>query len=207
MPFYRVIAKHCRDRELKYLIVVYVVFISLLPLLQIIRWNSGFYLATNLIYPGYLFLGYMIHQRKLNLERSIAWALVIGCSVLIVMLTVLRYNYGENIFGSDILTVFDKNLFGYHSILVIGQAAGIFALLNKVPVKKNGPVITLLDQCGFGAYLIHMIFIHIVLKHMNVDPYEYGGAIIFLAMTIVFYIAAVGITWLLRLIPGARQIL
>lgn len=207
MPFYRVIAKHCSDRELYYLIVVYIVFISLLPLLQIVRWNSGFYLATNLIYPGYLFLGYMIHHRKLEMDRSTAWLLVIGCSALIIMLTIFRYNYGETIFGKEMLALFDKNLFGYHSILVIGQAAGIFTLLDKKSVKKNGPVITLLDQCGFGAYLIHMIFIHIVLKHMGVNPYEYGGAMLFLLMTVAFYILAVGITWLLRLIPLVRQVL
>ena len=52
-----------------------------------------------------------------------------------------------------------------------------------------------------------MIFIHIVLKHMGVNPYEYGGAMLFLLMTVAFFILAVGITWLLRLIPVVRQVL
>ena len=206
LPFYKIITRHAPDKLLLYLMLVWLIFISVLPLVSIWKLDMGFYIPTTMIYPLYLFLGYTIHTGKLSIDRLTAWTLTIGCSALLVFLTWLRYTMAEGIFDEAQLAAIDQ-LFGYASILVVGQTAGIFALFDHsraLAETAPGPLLTI-DKCTFGIYLIHMIFIRFVFKFLGFDPYTAGGpavsALIFLGLTILFFVISGLITWLLRKVP------
>ncbi len=209
LPIYKIITEHASDRQLLYLVVVYAAVISVLPMLGICRLKSGFYIPTTYIYPIYLFLGYMIHSDRLRMTKRAAWILTVGCSIALVLLSCLRRPLGSAFFNADQLKAFDE-LFGYSSILVIGQSIGIFTLLDKMNVPEYGKTsrfVRSLDDCAFGTYLIHMIFIRFVFKQLEINPYKSGGVLFFAGMTVTFFFAAYVITFLLRKIPLVDRVL
>ena len=215
MPFYKAVTRSCSDMELLVLCLIWLVFISILPLVRIFGFEMGFYVPTTLIYPLYPFLGYLIHEEKLSIDRLTAWVLVIGCSALLIGLTWMRYTILPDMLNVDALYTFDDLLFGYSSFLVVGQTAGIFTLFDSskrlttassAESSKTRFLLTV-DQCTFGIYLIHMIFIRFVFKFLGFDPYSLGGAAcaaVFLALTILYFCIAGMITWVVRQIPGQK---
>ena len=209
IPIYKIVTGHAGDRLLTYLVILYAAVISVLPLLGVFGLKSGFYIPVTYIYPIYLFLGYMIHSGRLHVTKRTAWILAIGCSAALVLLSCLRRPLGNDFLNADQLAAYDV-LFGYSSILVIGQTIGIFTLLDRMNVSEYGRTsrfVRSLDECGFGIYLIHMIFIRFAFKHLEINPYTSGGVVIFAGMTVTFFFAAYVITFLLRKIPLVDRVL
>ena len=120
-----------------------------------------------------------------------------------------RNMYGDVALSESGLEQFGRVLLGYPSIFVVGQTVGIFSLLCGVPAKqeKSGGLLLAMDKCSFGIYLIHMIFVMIVMKVLLVNPYEYGGALLFAAMTGAFFALSFAVTFVLRKVPGLNRVL
>ena len=221
MIFYRAVANHVSDKECRYLLLVYVVFLSLLPLLNM--WNAkvGFYIHVSSIYPFYLFAGYAIAESKLKINK--------GISVLLMVIGV------AGIVGSAILEAKDVrisygNLLGYSSIFILLLAVGVFSLFKncfgekpaqmdmgtaeepEAIEEKNpnflGKIFLEIDRCSFGIYLFHMIFVRLVLRYWRVDPYTSNVTIlVFIGLVLGILIVSYGITALMKLIPGVKKIL
>ena len=67
---------------------------------------------------------------------------------------------------------------------------------------------TALDGCSFGIYLIHMIFVRLVLRYLRINPFRSSVAfLVFSGLVIANLLLSWGITWLLKKIPGVRKIL
>lgn len=205
LPVYRAIIKSCSDLQIKYLCIIFVLFVSVLPMTELFGLKIGFYLCTTIIYPIYPILGYAIFSGKINIGRLNAFIILAGCTISIVFLTYFRINYADICFDVDALGVFDE-LFGYASIFVIGQGVGIYSLLcglkcdNREKILKDGgkhdckeissaksdvdgmpgsvserKFLYTIDKCTFGAYLIHMIFLKYILICKHVNPLLYTG--------------------------------
>ena len=182
MPFYKLIVNHASDKMILALVTIIVVFVSILPISECFGISTGFYIPTSIIYPVYLFLGWYLFKNP----PSAAWGAVLFAvpTVLIIVLTI-------------VLPEQFADLFAYKSILVVMQTSGIFVLLNKVPFKEREWIKTL-DKCTFGIYLIHMIFIRMVLKWIGYDPYNSLWVINYLVMTVLFFVVSYGITYCIR---------
>lgn len=201
LPFYKKIADHSTKKELCYLLVLYVVFLSLLPGLGMWGIECGFYICVSLIYPLYLFCGHMLHEHILNINKGLAWCLLVVSTGLILFLTKVRWDTGFEAMDT---------LWGYSSILVILQTTGMFAVMETIKADKMprlNIVMEKLDECSFGVYLIHMIFVRLILRYGNFNPYENGGVPTFIALIAGIFIASYAITWVLRKIPGVARIL
>lgn len=198
IPFYKMVADHATDRQMWGLIGSIVLFVSLLPLSRIFGLEPGFYIPTTMIYPAYLFLGHMFRKKSLGKVES--WMLFLIPSVIIIMLS----TYCSAVLGQMSDETF-QILFGYGSIPVVLQTAGIYNLLMNIDVKERSRVNTLND-CSFGIYLIHMIFVTASMKWFGFNPYRYNF-LIFIGMALVFFVAAFIITYILRKIPKVNTIL
>ena len=209
MPVYKIVFRHASDEVLRYLVLVVIFFVSIVPAAGVFGLDLAFYIPTSLIYPAYLFLGRMIYTGQIRVSRHMAVILAVGCSVILVMLTYYRYMYGDVALSEDRLAVFTRVLLGYPSVFVVGQPVGIFSLLCGIPSKREKAegLLLAMDQCSFGIYLIHMIFVMIVMKVLMVDPYAYGGALLFIAMTGAFFALSFAVTFVLRKIPGVSRVL
>ena len=64
----------------------------------------------------------------------------------------------------------------------------------------------LLDECGFGIYLLHMIFLRLFLRYLTWNPFVMGEWTIFVLALGVFLLTAVLVA-LLRKIPRVNEVL
>ncbi len=204
LPFYKKIAAYSTKQELLYLLAVYTVFLSLLPGFHALNpWGMtcGFYVCTTVVYPLYLFIGHMLHQHVLRFGKAAAGCIIIVSTGLIVFLTKVRWETGFEAMD---------DLWGYSSILVILQTAGLFAWMEttkETAQHRLDIIVRKLDECSFGIYLIHMILVRLVLRYIGFNPYENGGIPVFAALIIGIFIVSFLVTWALRKIPGVGKIL
>ena len=190
MPFYRMITKAAGKNELMVLILLLLIFVSVVPMTGFFGVTAGWYLPTSIIYPLYLFLGYWLFNNDIGKEAAVV--LAAGCSLILAVITYFQVTNQD---PSIDFSVF----FGYSSIIVVGQAAGNFSLLKNIR-KPAGAFLRSLDECSFGIYVIHMIFVRLTMKWLGFDPYSYGPAM-FILMVIGFFFVSYAITWVLRKIP------
>ena len=202
MPFYKKIAEVCSDSELVYLASVYTVFISIIPVIESFGINIGFYISESLIYPLYLFLGHMIHEKRLRVSRKEGLALTVISTVLITLLTVVKYRYNAEI---------PSVLYGYQSPLIIAQSTGIFMLIDcsnfDIQSEPGRRFISGLDGMTFGIYLIHMLFIRLIFRYMQFNPYNYFAPVMLVICITGFFAVSALLVCLLKKIPGLKSIL
>lgn len=206
LPFYRLAAQKCSDTELKYLLAVYLTFTSVIPMIEGFGINIDFYISESLIYPFYLFVGYMLHEGRISISNVKACCMVAAATVIILALDVLKYSRGLDVPGV---------LFGYSSLLIVMQAVGIFALTEGLIASKKTDsrlVRTALafDKYTFGVYLISMLFVRLFFKYLQLNPYDTGivPALITLTGSVICILTlSCMVTALLKMIPGFRRIL
>lgn len=187
MPFYRMITREASDRMLWYLVLLLAVFTSILPLAQYAGLESGFYIPTDVIYPAYLFMGYLLSRNNVSAGKAAA-VLAVCC----IASAGLMAKFGGTDMEMDALT-------GYASPFVVGMSGAVFSLMMRIRAKA-GEILSSVDRCSFGIYLIHMIGVRLVMKECGIDPFAFGP-FGFIGMSIIFFIAAYGITWAIRKIP------
>lgn len=202
LPFYRKIAANSSTREIWYLLGIYALFISILPLTGMVNVDLAFYIHTSTIYPFYLFLGWTISSGKLNISRMGGAILFVVGTLLLI--TVVRYRYLN---GVEELA----KLLNYSSVFVILQCMGLFALLKREADTEEkesfGEKILLsIDQCSFGIYLVHMIFIRLVLRYWEVNPYVSGTWMILLISIGIFVVSWILIR-ILKCIPPCNRMI
>ena len=202
LPFYRKIAANSSTREIWYLLGIYALFISILPLTGMVNVDLAFYIHTSTIYPFYLFLGWTISSGKLNISRMGGAILFVVGTLLLI--TVVRYRYLN---GVEELA----KLLNYSSVFVILQCMGLFALLKREQSSEDkgsfGTKILLsIDKCSFGIYLVHMIFIRLVLRYWEVNPYASGTWMI-LVLSIGIFLLSWILVRILKFIPICNKIL
>lgn len=200
LPFYKKVVDNSSAKEIKYLLAVYIIFLSILPMLEIWGINCGFYIHVSTIYPFYLFGGYAIYKHIYCPGKAASLVMFIIATLLIIGCTVVRWIY-------DIPSM--EILWGYASLVVIMQAVGFFALLKDV--KHTGFravkwLLLKLDECSFGVYLIHMIFVRLILRYIGFNPYENGGILAFVAVIAGILVISYAITWILKRIPFLKKI-
>lgn len=200
MPFYKKIVQYSTDTELKYLLGIYVIFLSALPILQIWNINCGFYIHVSTIYPFFLFCGYVIYKEIWQIKLWCAVLMTVAATGAMTIITIVRWS--RNIQGLDVLL-------GYSSIFVIMQAVGIFTVIIKIKVSGLAWLKKLLmkiDECSFGIYLIHMIFIKVLLNYVGFNPYKTGGFAAFCGMIAGITAVSYWAVWILKKIPVFRSI-
>ena len=199
LPAYRKISEHSSDKEIRYLLGIYALFLSLLPLTKLFGVETAFYLHVSTIYPFYLFLGWAIAADKIRISRSNGWILLLLGTLGLISTTVLRYRGGME----DL-----QALLNYSSFYVIMMCMGIMPLMKGTEGRDGGisKILLAIDKSSFGIYLIHMIFLRLILRYWEVNPYSYGWWMMILIWLGVFLVSWLCIA-LLKKIPGLKKIL
>jgi len=201
LPAYKKVAANAEEKDIRYLLIVYAAFQSLLPLLDIGNVRCGFYIHVSSIYPFWLFLGYYLKRWGMRRKRSFyVWVFAVSTALLVVM-TIVRMKW-------DFAAL--DTLFEYHSILVIGQAYGMAGWFfrcgaeGKVPLKK---VLSKINEHSFGIYLIHMAFVRLIYKHLHFDPFTLNGALGITLVVLAAFVLSYLVDWALKKIPFFRGVL
>ena len=180
MPLYKLITKHADDKLIWYLIGLILLFGSLLPMLQLAGIEIAFYIPTQVIYPVYLFMGYMLFKRPQ--DTYIGVGLTALSTAAIIMLCICEYK----VWAVDDHVALEI-LYDYASPFVVAQSAGVFILFNKIK-RPAGAFLRSLDDCSFGIYIIHMIGIRAIMKWWGYDPYTMP--VMFIVMALVLFFAS-----------------
>ncbi len=183
IPFYKMITAKASLKQVWLLVGILVLFVSVLPMLSLAGFDCGFYLPTQIIYPVYVFAGYLLYR-----ENMPVWA---GALALVLSTAGLVY------FS---LTGCTADIYGYDSILVVAQAMGFYSLMLHVKLPEFS-LLRSLDECGFGIYLIHFIGVKVFMKWIGFDPYMHHPVASIIGMVFFFYLGAYAITYILRKIP------
>lgn len=199
LPFYRMITKNSSRNEILYLLLVYFIFLCLLPLINgVTDTKAGFYICTYTVYPLYLFLGYALRERILEIKAWLALVLIVLGSVLIVLSS--RYAYGYNVPALKSL------LSNYAFLPILMQAVGIFSLIGRLS-RPEGKLLSFLDKNSFGIYLIHMVFLKYLFLAIGFDPVAKGGISTILLISVLVYLLSTVCTWVLRHLPLIKKVL
>ena len=166
LPALRAVTKCCSVKELKYLLIVGFVVISVLPLTRLFGISSSFYIHVNTIYPFYFLLGYMLHKNIIRIDRRVVAALIVIGSAGIVCGT--YFGLKGSIQNPTVFT-------GYASPFVAALAAGVFSLSKGIikPTAKIKSIVLSIDRCSFGIYLVHMVFVRLLLRYMQFNLFDY----------------------------------
>lgn len=197
LPVFKAVTRSCDPQQIRYILLILFLFQSVLPFLNGMHWNIGFYIHFSTIYPFYLLLGHALHKKLIHLPRMY-YGIGICLSVLALAgCTLLTHN---GIAFASLLT-------GYSSVLVVVQSLCVFGWFQgcRMPKENIQGWLEHFDSHSFGIYLFHLIFIRWLLKKAGFNPYMYGifgfiGMICFVG--ILSYILAA----LLKRVPGIRRI-
>lgn len=185
LPFYKMVANAADDRLLCYLIGIIIFFNGILPLLSIAGITDiAFYIPTQIIYPAYFFAGHLLYRNNMPTVIAAA-ALAISTPLLAIVTFVFD--------GSSV----DMGLLnGYSSFLVLVQSFALYSLFIRIK-RPAGEFVSSIDRCSFGIYLVHMVFIRLVMKEGGINPFDYGP-FGFIFMSIVFFFASYAVVWLIK---------
>ncbi|MBR0398512.1 MAG: acyltransferase [Eubacterium sp.] len=206
LPFYRKVAEYSSKAELKYLLLVYFLFLSVLQMTQLAGAQTAFYIHVSTIYPFYLFAGYAIAERKVKITFPVSFALLGAGAAGVVICTCLRWAYQ--------LEVLDC-LLNYSSVFTVLISCGVFSLFcggagaqEKQAAKpgKAGKILESIDANSFGIYLLHMMAVRLILRYYGLNPFRYGMWM-FLLLTVFIFAVTYLVVRLLRTIPAVRIIL
>lgn len=201
LPFYRMIAAHCRKQDMQYLLITYLIFLSVIPLLKSFGLKCGFYIHVSSVYPFWLFLGYYL--KKWGFQRNSAFyaVLAVAGSALLIIFTVVRWNTGLEAMA---------DLFNYSSVLVVIQTIGLIGLFQKMKIREDSPLdrfLSTVDTHSFGIYLIHMVVIWFAYTQLDWNPFIHGGFFGVLLLAVAAFLFGMIMDAILRRLPLFRGIL
>ena len=192
LPIYKIITNNASDKLIKYLLCIYFLFLSLIPMLEVFGIHIAFYIMVSSIYPFYLFFGYALHHEIISIKRYQSLLMFVLSSLCIILLTIFNQ---ENSYYS-----FEPLLNNYSSIFVVIQSIGIFSLVDSIKWKKSTWV-KKVDALTFGVYLVHMIFIRSFLKYMSINPFLNIPVINITMLVILIFILSLLVVMVLKKVP------
>ncbi|MGM9912990.1 acyltransferase [Floccifex sp.] len=194
LPIYRLVTRSASDKDIKYLLILYTIFLSMIPIFQVFGFDIEFYIMVSSIYPLYFFLGYAMHNKIVNIKKEQSIILLILSTIGMIVTT-----YFETKNGLDFST-----LTNYSSIFVVVQSISIFSLMESFNFRRSS-IINSIDDKSFGIYLIHMIFVRLLLKYLQFNPYQNIVLLNFILGVLGIFIISYLIVVILKHIPIIKK--
>lgn len=201
LPFYRMIAARAEKRDLLYLLGVYFVFLSVLPMLrEVFDSDIAFFVCVSGIYPFFLFAGHLIHSGTAKIRRGMLWILLLISTGLLAAATAAAY-----LAPSELL----QSLLGTYAFPpTVIQSVCVFGLFSEYGGGERGiRVWRSIDRCSFGVYLIHMLFLKLLYVGFGFDPYAHGGTALLIPVAAGVFAVSFLASAVMKRIPGLNRLI
>ena len=217
LPFMRPMVKNMRDVDFVYLILAVFTLSSILPLFDLYVLKDRYYLNPSMklewvtevifIYPV---MGYFLHYRLSTQKcRKLCWILIPLDLAWLVYNTHIYKNSGVSVGSVYMYPEVHGSTTMLHCVTLFITAKAYFKRMEQ---KKWELAIGSLGGCSFGIYLLFGFFLDgrvdlIEKLRLNVEGEATGLALMGRAMlwSIITYFACYIPVWLLRRIPGLRD--
>lgn len=218
LPFMRPMVKNMRDEDFIYLIIAVFVLSSILPLFNIYVLMGRYELNPNtklewiseviFIYPV---MGYFFHHR-LSVDRCKKLALIL------VPLDLLWLAYNTYILSNKGVSMGDYIMYPeYHSSVTMLHCVTLFvtakALFRRREHRPWERIIGSFGGCSLGIFLLHgffldgrIEFIENIRVQICGEPEGLGKIAAALLWSVIVYLVCYLPVWLLRRIPGFRDL-
>ena len=188
MPVWKAVTERFNDRQILIMLLIALAAVSLLPLAGYLDVAAASYIPTWLVYPCYLFIGYLIKRHQP--DPRLAAAVFAVCTASLGLITYMAAPTDLDPSG----------LSGYNSPIVVLQSAAVYAMMLGIRREASSLSVSI-DRCSFGIYLIHMLFFRLIMKELGFDPFVYGP-FGFITFAVIVFAASYGMTWCLKKLPG-----
>lgn len=203
LPIYKKITQASGDKDIRYLLAIYGIFLSVLPTVEALTsWNVPFYIMAATIYPFYLFAGYALYNEIIKINKIVSLIIIIVSLGLTVFLTY----YTENNEADNLKSL----LSNYSFTLTAINSIAVFSLFSQIDFNREKAlhrISNVIAKCSFGIYLVHMVFLKIIFVGMKANPYQFGGIPVLLITSIIVFVVSFAVIWLLKKIPFVRDII
>lgn len=202
MPAYKLVSGAAKKNDMRYILIVYSVFLCVLPTIDAFTGKStAFYICVYTVYPLYLFAGHAMHQQIVKINLALSALLFVAGGAAITALTI--YTTGRQTELASLLN-------NYSFTAIAAMSVGLFGLMQSTKDKSLGFIDKIaqeLEKCSFGIYLLHMAALKIVFVVIGFDPIANGGAITVFAVSLGVLAVSYAVTRLLRFIPVVNKII
>ena len=199
LPMYKIIADYASDAQLKYILIILFLFESVFPLAKLLKINLGVYCHINTIYPFWLLMGAAWNRGMFKCNKKFNAVLVIISSGMLIFTSVLWEGFNVPF----------SSLFGYDSILVVGQSIGLFSLFNSINIEgeKLDQVLSGMGENSFGIYLVHMVIINLAYKLFRFNPFSVSFSMGGLILVIINVVLSYMVVTIIKCLPGIKNII
>lgn len=218
VPFLRAIVKALSEDKYKYLIILGIVFIGILPCVEYRLFQGEVYLNSD-IKPGWLLTnivlwpltGYYlehIYNLKKNINRKIGmWVLI---SIVGIGVSCYMTYYMHNITGECSEANSQAFLGSFIIFPCITIYIGMKYICQRYHLRESiKNIISSIGSCTFGIYLLHIIIKNYIGGVLNVLVLEWklnSMIAVLLYCLIIFFISYV-VSLILKRIPGIKKLL
>lgn len=221
LPFLRAMVKNISENYYRYLIVLYIVFVSVIPCLEY-RLSQGRVHLYQQLSPAWILadivfwplLGYYLENvydwKKCTGKTVGLWALA-GVAGIMAACYMINYMYGVT--GECTKETSQT----FHSSFIVFPCIAIYVALKYFWSGKTGQrvpgtakkIITSLGGCTFGIYLLHMLIKEYFSGLWNVFREDWHVNHMLSALLVCASVFAAGyvLTLVLKKVPGLRRLL
>jgi len=206
LPILRMIVNHATEKEKKYLLVVSLIFLCLMPQIEAVSgFKFGVTLAMMNLYCFYMLAGYWIHSEFIRIPIPVARNAVALCIPLIVISTY-----------ADIMGLMGEHALGFgnfESPVIALYSVCIFELFHEkgesVYREKSrlGLCIRRLSSLSFGIYVTHMIWYNVAFKLLKINPFRLNLIVGLVGIVGGVLVMSVITTSILKKIPGVNRLI
>lgn len=205
LPLYKIIANFATDKEIKY--ILYILFfldsIAIITMVYDVKIGIDSFIG---IYIFWFLLGIAWNRNIIKLDLIKSIIILVATSVVLIGASYYQIRYSLKI----------GVLFGYNSPLIVLQAIAIYNIIVRCKydvingnhlVRTKNVLLKIADK-SFGIYLIHMFYINVEYKLMEINLFSYKYSVLmlfvlsFLNLTVSYFTTAI-----LKKIPGLKKVL
>lgn len=196
IPVMRVIVQNFNRPERCYILTILAIFLSFLPFMkECFSFSIAVSFPISSVYCMYMLMGYWIDAEEFHMKQGVSKMIVVILSFVIISLSAIQARTG---ISTEMFTAYSSPIIALFS----GAIFQIAKNCDSILVSKETPkIIRELGRVSFGVYIIHMFWINIIYKLLNINPFSSNCIIGFLGVFLVVSVLSVCSAWILKKIP------
>ena len=202
LPVIKAIVNGCEKRTQYYLGIVFFIFMIVIPSLNsAFDIKIGFTLPLSSVFVLFMLIGHWLSEITLNRRKA-----VLAISVIVVLGSFVSSAYDAyRVVFQDLDPVSNK----YYSPVVFFRAIAIFLIFRLCFDKKNKLfcVYKFIAPYSFGVYLIHVLWIQVIVRFMHINPFTGVFVLKILLIWIMAVVLSVLTCMIMKKIPLVKKLI